>query len=263
MQKIMNIDQELTELNIELQKNPNNLQAKKAKAVLLNNKSLVLSKEDKHEEALKLIKQAVQLDPSNVGLLNNQAIFLSKMAKYNEAIESINKSLELEPKNETALEILSVNLNNQFTLDVEKGLNQEALKKINRAIELRPKEIIFHCNKASILNKMSRYTEALGAADKALSLDQNNSNAKHIKSVILNQLALEDSDNEKYEDALKKINEAILLRPNEIGHYINKGSFLINLNRNDEAAKCAEKALELDKDNKDAKKIKEIIQNRK
>lgn len=259
----MNIDQELANLSQELQKNPANVQAKQAKAVLLNNKALTLSKEAKHDEALKLIKQSIELDQTNPGLFNNQAIFLSKMNKYNEAIESVNKALQLEPENKTSLEILSVNLNNQFTVDVQKGLNNEALEKISRAIELRPGEIIFHCNKASILNKLNRQKEALEWADKALALDQSSSNARTIKSVILNQLALEDADNQRFGDAIAKIDQAIGLKSNEIGHYINKGSFLLSLDRVQEAAKCADKALELDKENKDAKKLKEIVLKRK
>lgn len=259
----MNIDQELANLSAELQRNPDNVQAKQAKAVLLNNKALTLSKEEKHDEALKLIKQSIELDQSNPGLFNNQAIFLSKVNKYNEAIESVKKALQIDPQNKTSIEILSVNLNNQFTIDVQKGLNNEALEKISRAIELRPNEIIFHCNKASILNKLNRHAEALEWADKALAIDKTNPNARTIKSVILNQLALDDADNQKYEDAIKKIDQAIELKSNEIGHYINKGSFLLSLDRVQEAAKCADKALELDKENKDAKKLKEIVLKRK
>lgn len=258
----MNMDQEIANLTAELQRNPNNVQARQAKAVLLNNKALTLSKEDKHDEALKLIKQSIELDESNTGLLNNQAIFLSKMNKYNEAIESVNKALQIDPENKTSIEILSVNLNNQFTVDVQKGLNDQALEKITRAIQLRPNEIIFHCNKASILNKMNRHKEALEWAEKALALDQSNGNARTIKAVILNQLALDDADSQKFEDAINKIDQAIGLKSNEIGHYINKGSFLLSLNRVREADKCADKALEIDKENQDAKKLKEIALKR-
>lgn len=259
----MNIDQEIARLNVELQKNPDNERAKKAKAICLNNKALALNSKGKHEDALKFVKQAIQLDPAHAAFYCNQALFYSKNNKYNDAIEAASKALELEPHNHNAIETLSLNLNNQFAIDCQKGNDQEALKKIDRAIELKPHEKMFYYNKATILNKLTRYEEADEVIDKALEIDSSCANARLMKSIVLNQLSLVDSNKGNYEDALKKINKAIELKSNEIAYFINKGSYLISLNLLDEATEIVDKALNMDKNNKDVKRLKDILEKRK
>lgn len=258
-----NFDQEIARLSAELKKNPNNEKAKKAKSVCLNNKALSLSTKSKNEEAIKIIKQAIELDPLHSVLYCNLANLYTRMSKYNEAIESASKALDVDPHNHNAIEILSLNLNNQYTIDNQKGNHEEALKKITRALELKPHDKIFLFNKASLLNKLGRHEEAIITIEQSLVIDPNFPNGKSMKSIILNQLSLGDSDKQQYEEALCKINQAIELKSNEIGFFINKATYLINLNRIDEASQATEKAFALDKNSKDAKNLKDIIAKRK
>lgn len=75
-------------------------------------------------------------------------------------------------------------------------------------------------------------------------------------------MALKDSEEGRNDEALKKVNQAIELKPNEVAFLVNKSSFLVTANRMHDAKEVAEKALELDSENKDAQHLKDLIQRK-
>lgn len=58
---------------------------------------------DQREEALESHKQAVELDPRNVGALNNWGVLLKEMHRNSEALDIFQRILEVNPNDETAL----------------------------------------------------------------------------------------------------------------------------------------------------------------
>ena len=186
----------------------------------------------------------------------NKASFLHKASKFSDSIECAHKVLELDSNNEKAVEIIILNLSSQVELDNEKGNNIEALIKLERAIELKPNDTSLLFNKAAILHELEKYEEAIECIDKLMESEETFSNAKLLKAAILHKQSLLEGDDENYVEALSKIDQAILLKPNEIIFLINKSSFLFKLKQYVKAAEFADMALALDKTNKDAMTIK-------
>jgi Flp pilus assembly protein TadD len=84
-----------------------------------------------------------------------------------------------------------------------------------------------------------RYREALADCDKAISLDQNYSDAWSKKSLVLYNL-------ERYEDALLASTRASSLNGNDVTAWYIKGVCLDELGRSDEAQVAYGKSLELE-----------------
>jgi tetratricopeptide (TPR) repeat protein len=118
----MNPEEELIELNIELAHNPNNEGAKKAKVHCLCHKAITMASNDKIDEAIELVDQALEIEPENTQLLLNKADYLSKKNKHTEAIEYASKVFEMEPENFKAKYRLAAYLNNSFEEDMACGI---------------------------------------------------------------------------------------------------------------------------------------------
>jgi tetratricopeptide (TPR) repeat protein len=76
---------------------------------------------------------------------------------------------------------------------------------------------------------------------------------KEHKAALLNNKAIELNKREKYEDALKTINESIELNPTHPVFFCNKSNFLQRLNRYVESIESAEQSLALDPNYENAK----------
>jgi len=240
------IDKELVAINAELNANPENVEAREAKAILLNKKARIFANRGKFDEAIKALDHAIEANPQQAVFYINKASYLNKHEKYSEAIESATKALELEPSNESVTELLSMILNNQYTEDIDKNNLKEALKKINKALELKPNNKTYLYNKAVVLYKLAHLSEAIEAVNRTLEMDSYFHNAKLLKSSILNSYSLELSDRNEDKEALGQIDEALRLKPNDLGFMVNKGSFLIKLHRFDDCLKLVEQIIKLD-----------------
>ncbi len=75
-----------------------------------------------YDDALHLVDEAVQLDPSNNTLLLNKADFLSKKNKFNEAIKIVEKLYKENAENYAARTALVSYLNNALEIDMECGM---------------------------------------------------------------------------------------------------------------------------------------------
>lgn len=140
---------------------------------------------------------------------------------------------------------------------------------IDKALALEPKDKYVMYNRAATLWNLGRYEEALESAEKTADMDPKFSSPRTLKAIILNHMALKDSEEGRHEDALKKVEEAIKLKPNEAAFHVNRASFLVEsaqfketkeaTEQFKEAKKEVEFALELDADNKDAHFLKDVI----
>lgn len=252
------IDQEINKVNAQLAKTPDDQQLKETKAALLNNKAVELSKRERHEEAIKNVNEAIELNPNQATFYCNKANFLQRLNRYPESIECAEQALKTDPSYENARDTLAASLNNQYVIDCEKGSNEEALERINKALELKPNEKVFLSNKASVLNKLSKLDESMELADKALAIDPAFNNPKKIKASILNKLSMADSEEGKNEEALEKVNRAIELNSNEMAFHVNKAVYLVYLNNFKEAGEIADRVLKAEAHNKTAKQIRDI-----
>ena len=56
-----------------------------------------------YEDALKLMDEALEIDPDNAQVFNDQAVVYTRLDRNGEALASYRKSLELDPNNKETL----------------------------------------------------------------------------------------------------------------------------------------------------------------
>ncbi|MCH8085665.1 MAG: tetratricopeptide repeat protein, partial [Thaumarchaeota archaeon] len=88
------------------------------------------------------------------------------------------------------------------------------------------------------LHNQERYSEAIDAYEKAISIDPNYKWAWYNKGIVLNNL-------EKYENAIVVLNQVLRIDPNYEGAYFEKGLALGELGRHEEAIPVYLKELQL------------------
>jgi tetratricopeptide (TPR) repeat protein len=101
-------------------------------AVERNNQGVELLKQGKLDEAIGLLRKAVDLDPQNTDLRLNLAYAYDRRGREDEAIVHYQKAIELDPQNPIAL-------NNLGVLYDRKGRNDDALRKFQKVSEIDPK----------------------------------------------------------------------------------------------------------------------------
>ncbi|KEQ57016.1 Photosystem I assembly protein ycf3 [Marine Group I thaumarchaeote SCGC AAA799-N04] len=99
--------------------------------------------------------------------------------------------------------------------------------------------------KGNALWDLQRYTEALNAYEKAISIDSSERWPWRNKGYLLNDL-------ERYSEALIALNQAIRLDPNKSGVYFEKGYALGELGKYQESIQAYKKELQLDPDDDSA-----------
>ncbi|XP_065305258.1 protein O-mannosyl-transferase Tmtc3-like isoform X4 [Dermacentor albipictus] len=151
-------------------------------------------------------------------------------------------------------------LNNLGQVLEASGAFEEAHSHFTRAIRAEPDDIRGHLNLGRLLTTMRHYEKAEAAFVKALSLlpkpesSQSPSlvrvTSSHLQ-VYLDFAFLIAQNSSRMDEADKLYQEAISLRSDFTDAYLNRGDFLLRMNRTKEAEAMYERALELDENNPD------------
>ena len=138
-----------------------------------------------YNEALLLIKQALNTHPNDASIYVNKAWALNGLKEYEHALENcelaILKSLDNPTIRAAACRQKARSLNHLRRYE-------EALKVSNDAIRLdSPASAYAHYHKSVALNKLGRRSEALKACDQALLLSPNDND---LRALVMQQKAL-------------------------------------------------------------------------
>ena len=213
-----------------------------------------------------------------------QASKLFDQEEYDDALDNINKALKLDPKNSKF---------EQLKEEIE-----EAIEEVERQEEADE-----HANRAVKLSEQTKFDEALLAIDKALKMFPDNRKYKRLKEKIEDAKAdyeeqekqndaqelIDDAkkllNSNKFDEALKKVDKAEKIYPNDKSSYntlrrtiknakidyeeqekLEEAATLakqalecLKQNRFDEALRCIEDALAIEPSNASYKRIKEEI----
>lgn len=137
------------------------------KALELNNKATGLIGIGNHRDAIPLLTHAVQLEPEIAAGWTNLAVALSNCGKVKEAEATYQQCFRMENVPAEAYAAYAAHL-------MRLGTNQAALDAVEaceKAIELKDSCMRAWINKASALNSIGKYEEALNAAATARKLD--------------------------------------------------------------------------------------------
>ena len=220
----------------------------------------------KYEDAEKIWKQVIKIDPNNSGAYNNLGNALSDQKKLEEAITAYRKAIELDPKFAAAYYNLGVVLsdlgkkedaiaayrqaiklqpdadayNNLGNALDDLGKKEEAINAYRKAIELDPKYTKAHYNLGYVLDSLGKLEEASAAYRKAIELDPNDAH------VAYNNLGIALYGQEKLEEAINAYQKAIQLDPNYAFPYRGLGDALRKQGQLEKAINAYRKAIELD-----------------
>jgi tetratricopeptide (TPR) repeat protein len=188
-----------------------------------------LDRENKYQDALILIKQALLIEPDNLRALGLHTKILALLNRYNEALEQIKLALDIAPDNDKFLRhyaYILLYLNNP----------DEALIKIEHALGIAPDNPGHSAIYAQVLAKLNRLDEALVEIEKAVKKMPDNTYNLNQNTQILYTL-------HRLADAQVVIEKALKIEPENASFLHLYAKILINLKKPTEALIPIEHAL--------------------
>ncbi len=214
-----------------IQSMPNHPEAKKITDLIA--RSMSLRQEKRHEEALRLIEEAISIDPKFFPVLVEKGIVLFELARYEESIECFDlflKRISDSQVRELRDKCLRHALTSYDRILAENRANAEVLLK-----------------RGYILQRLHRYDHAVYAYNLALEI--------YVGNVVdvLNKRGNSLLYLNRPEDAIESYNRALELTPRNASLLYNRANVLQQLARMDEALESYDQALALKPDLAEAK----------
>lgn len=226
----------------------------------------------RYGDAIKAFDRAIVLNPASVAAWKGKGITLKAQRKYDEAIAAYDKATELDPQLADAWydKGMALAIKNKY---------DEAIISYNNSLNIKLKFKEAWYNKGLALCKKGKYDEAIQAYDKAIKIDRKNADVWYSKGIALKLLgrtaeADETFDRakkewnsegmdliylEKYVEAIKALDMALVVDPKYENALINKGTACFRLGRYEEAMAAFDQVIEFDPRNADAWNRKGIV----
>lgn len=226
---------------------------------------LIRASQDNHLEAVKLLKKAAALEPSDPSLQYNLAKALSSAGNEKEALIHHQRAVKFMPQNPEAWlnygkSLLALNRYEEATNTFDNALKinghypeallnkaialrnldneNEALKFIDQALALHPEFYEGWLNKAISLKILKRTEEALGCFDRAIKINPTKNDAWiSVGDTLL--------DTGRLKEALACYEKVIELEPRAPEGHLKRGMTLQKVGNLTEALSCYDKALQL------------------
>jgi predicted TPR repeat methyltransferase len=198
---------------------------------ILTNLSIVLAAQDKRDEALKFVEQALAIRPDNIEALLVSADCHTHAHNLNAALAAYDRIVALDPG------IAEAHINRGLVLD-HLGRHAEALESCGQAIAIDASLSGAHINRGNALHHLKRHDEALAAFDNALALSPD-----LVEGWIGRCNTLHDL--KRYDEALAACDAALARNPALADAWLGRGNALSQLKRYDDAFAAYEKALTL------------------
>jgi protein O-GlcNAc transferase len=183
------------------------------------------------DQAVNLMRKAIQNDPDNPVYYNNLGNALQAQGKFNEAISCYQKAVKLRRDYAEAYS----NLGNAFQ---NQGESDEALSCCQKAVRLRPDFAAEHNNMGNAFLDQGKFNEAISCYRKVLQLTPD-----HFKAYYNMGNAFLDQG--KPDNAASCYQKAVELKQDYAEAHNNLGIAFQNQDMSDEAIVCFERALEL------------------
>jgi Tfp pilus assembly protein PilF len=180
------------------------------------------------EEAARLYRQLISLDPSHVRARNNLGVLVDQMGDHEVAMEHLRAALELEPENGEVLANLGAVLAAQgkyeqaeaqmrraaridpASLDVRanlgllyfrRGLNAQADLEFRWVCEQDPNHALAHFYRGEALNRLGRIDEALDVLEQAARLQPQRSRIYYLMGILYDRKNLRQEAAAMYKTA--------------------------------------------------------------
>jgi tetratricopeptide (TPR) repeat protein len=147
-------------------------------------KAQCLAQLKQYEKALEAYDRYLVLDPLAVDGYIAKGDTLTQLKRYMLAYQAYLKAYELEPKEAIQGKLLAA------IRSMESGTPESVLAIYEALLKRYPKHVVFLISKASYLQNLQRYEEALATYEVAFQLDPNEPSISLARADIQNQLAL-------------------------------------------------------------------------
>ena len=203
---------------------------------LLGNLANFLTRDRKNDEAERLYRKALELDPTNASNTSNFALFMANVRKNYDEAEALHRgAIKLDPSNADYIG------NFALFLDAVRKNYDEAERLYREALTLNP----VHANTTNnfalfMVRARKNYDEAERIFRRAVGLAPNR------PEILGNFAAFLTDFPKKYDEAERLYRKALKLDPNIVEITVNFAVFMANVRKNyDEAERLFRKALEV------------------
>ncbi len=197
----------------------------------LHTRGLKLINEGKPDEAIVLLRRAVELKPDSADYQHNLGVAFAHRNRLDEAIASFRTAQKLKPDGTSAFSNMGLALAQQGKFDEAAAAFQECLRLDPKAVDIRHRF-------ANVLRNARKPAEALIQLQEAVHLRPDSAELQH-------SLGLTLADLEKNEEAIAAYQAALAIEPKYADALNNLGIVLQNIGRSDEAIDCYRKALRI------------------
>ncbi|MBF0358176.1 MAG: tetratricopeptide repeat protein [Magnetococcales bacterium] len=196
-----------------------------------SNIGVILQSQGKLDDAVFNFKKAIKIQPDYTQAYNNLGAVLQEQNRFDEAVFNLEKAIAVSPKYAEAY-------NNLGNVKKAQGKFEEAMVSYQQATDLMPEFVQAHYNLGTVLQKQGRVVEAVESYQKALSIHPDLAEA-HYNLGIIHQ---EQGDMDK---AVASCQKAIAIKPGFAEAHCVLGTALQREGKLEEAAACQQRAISI------------------
>ena len=182
---------------------------------------VLLAQRGQMDEALRLLAEAVAVNPAAPAAWNNYGNTLQKLNRVDDALAAYDHAIAVRPDYVEAH-------NNRGIALYDNGRFEDALADFDRALALKGDHASAHYNRANVLHRLGRLEDALAAFDAAIAANPNYAEAYNNRGTLLHTLGRTD-------DSLASYQQAASLKPQDPTLLYNLGTGLHSVGRIEDA----------------------------
>jgi len=167
--------------------------------ILFNILSIAFQSKGEFDNSVKIMENALELNPRNVLHMNNIAISYHKLDKFEDAEKYFLRGLELDPN------YINI-LNNIGNLKKDLNLIDEAINYYKKSLAVEDNILETHFNLASIYQSLGEFEKSKEHLKKTLEINPNYFEADRVLSLVTKY----NENNEHFKIMLKKVSDSKL-----------------------------------------------------
>jgi tetratricopeptide (TPR) repeat protein len=222
-------------------------------AIAWLNRALVLTRQEKLNEAISAYDRALELNPKDAATWTKQGQLLARLGNHADALAAYDQALKVSPNFALALVLRGAALNRL-------GNHAEALTVCDQAIggdgRWGDLGVAYAWDQRGVaLAGTGRFEEAIASADRAIALKPDFAEAYSNRAVTLWRM-------EDFAQALATVEKAVTIKPDYSQGWFNKGRILRSMKQYEAAIAAYDQALKGDVNQNDKPTLADIWVNR-
>jgi len=187
-----------------------------------------------HEEADRLLRRAVSVEPRSAAAHANRGVVLLALRRFDEAVASCDEAIAIEPSYPEAL-------SNRGNALLGLGHFDDAVASYDAALAIKPDYADALSNRGHALTELRRFDEAVASCDKAIAIRPDNAAAFSNRGNALLEL-------HRFDEALASYDQALAIKPDFAAAWLGRGNAFLGLRRFADAFAAHSKALAIKPD---------------